>query len=203
MNAIVLLSGGLDSVVSMLIARKYCKILKAITFDYGQIAKEKEISASEDICKMYNIDHKIVELPFMKEDIKSGLIQNKKLDTNNIWVPNRNGLFINIAACYAETIQANWVICGFNAEEAVDFPDNSTEFIDNINKTLSLSTNNKVKVKSFVKDMNKEEIIKKAHKLGLKMFDIWSCYLGNEIPCGQCPSCIKNKAAAKKAGIQY
>lgn len=202
MKAVALLSGGLDSVVSMLLARKEVKVEMALTIDYGQRARKNEIKAAQNICRIYNINHEIVELPFMSK-IQSDLIKEEMLPITNPWVPNRNGLFINLAACYAESMGAELVICGFNREEASNFPDNSVEYVKALNQALYYSTFNHVEVKSFVQDMDKIDIIRKAAELGLDFRYIWSCYQGGEKPCGKCPSCLRNLEAFAKAGIEY
>jgi len=201
MDAVALLSGGLDSAVSMLLARRKARIVLAITFDYGQKAVRREIQAAKNICSCYGIKHEVIELPFMR-DMKSGLIEGSGMSVDSPWVPNRNGLFLNLAACYAENLGAQLVVCGFNREEAVDFPDNSTEYVEAVSKSLFYSTLNHVKVVSFVQAMDKVEIIKAAVDIELDFKYLWSCYEGEEKPCGRCPSCLKNKEAYKKAGVR-
>lgn len=185
----------------MLKAKEENEIVLAITFDYGQRARINEIRASKNICHKLNIEHKTIELPFMR-DLHSELIGASHLPLANPWVSNRNGLFINIGATYAENIKAGLLICGFNREEALTFPDNSVDFIAAINKSLHYSTMNHVKVKSFVSDMDKVEIIKEGERLGLDFRYIWSCYQGGDKPCGKCISCLRNKRAFVKAGIK-
>lgn len=202
MKAVALLSGGLDSVVSMLLAMREVKVELAITIDYGQRARENEIKASRNICRIYDVNHEVVELSFMK-GIQSDLIKSGSLPINNPWVPNRNGLFINLAACYAESIKAGLVVCGFNREEALSFPDNSEEYVRAVNQALYYSTTNHVEVKSFVQDMDKIDIIRTAAELGLDFRYIWSCYQGGEKPCLKCSSCLRNMEAFAKAGIKY
>ncbi len=202
MKAIALLSGGLDSATSMLLAQKDMEIVLAITIDYGQKARTHEMQVSLNLCRKHNIKHCIIELPFMS-DLPSGLIKGSSLDVNNPWVPNRNGLFINLAAAYAESLGAERVVCGFNAEEAVDFPDNSLEYVDAVNKALYYSTLNHVKVISYVQGMNKQEIIKAAINMGIDLNSLWSCYEDGNLPCGHCPSCLRNMESFQKAGIEY
>lgn len=202
LKAIALLSGGLDSVVSLLKAKEENEIILAITFDYGQRARINEIRASRNIAEMLDIEHKVIELPFM-QDLHTELIAQTNLPITNPWVPNRNGLFINIGATYAENLEADLIICGFNREEALVFPDNSRDFINAVNKSLFYSTKNHVQVKSYVDNLDKVEIIKEGQRLGLDFRYIWSCYLGEDKPCGTCSSCITNKRAFEKAGVTF
>ncbi len=137
------------------------------------------------------------------QDIHSELLATSHLPLANPWVPNRNGLFINIGATYAENMGATLLICGFNREEALTFPDNSPDFVVAINQALSYSTMNQVKVKSYVNHLNKVEIIKEGVRLGLDFRNIWSCYQGDDKPCGKCISCLRNKQAFAKAGVEF
>ncbi len=201
-GAVALLSGGLDSTVSLLFAQREVQIALAITFDYGQKARLNEIRASKNLCMSYGIKHRIIELPFMR-DMQSGIIEDSTVTVHKPWVPNRNGLFLNLAACYAENLGARLVVCGFNWEEAADFPDNSPEYVEALNKALFFSTSNHVEVVSFVQEMTKVEIVKAAVSMGLDLRCLWSCYEGGRKPCGKCPSCLRNREAYKKAGIEY
>ena len=201
MKAVALLSGGLDSVVSMLLASKEVEIVLAITVDYGQRAAKQEIAASQRIAHDMGIPHKVICLPFMME-LNSDLLKPGNSCIVNPWVPNRNGLLINLAACLAENLGAQMVICGFNREEAAIFPDNSSSFIEAVNSALSYSTRNHVFAKSFVQNMTKEDIVRQALLLDVNLDSLWSCYQDGDEPCGGCSSCITNQDAFRKVGIR-
>lgn len=201
MKAVALLSGGLDSVVSMLLASKEVEIVLAITVDYGQRAAKQEIAASQRIAHDMGIPHKVICLPFMME-LNSDLLKPGNSCIVNPWVPNRNGLLISLAACLAENLGAQMVICGFNREEAAIFPDNSSSFIEAVNSALSYSTRNHVFAKSFVQNMTKEDIVRQALLLDVNLDSLWSCYQDGDEPCGECPSCITNQDAFRKVGIR-
>lgn len=199
-KSIILLSGGLDSTVSATIAAKKTKPILALTIDYGQRAAKMEILASKRICRSLKIKHKIIKLPFFKEFKKCSLITNYgSINTlKKIWIPNRNALFISIAASFAEYYKADLIVTGFNLEEAQEFPDNTKDFIDAINRTLQLSTLKKIKVVSYVANYDKKEIYKLGLKYKVPLKYIYSCYLGGKKMCGKCPSCKKLLKAIKK-----
>ncbi len=206
-KSIILLSGGLDSSVNLAKAVNDTKVELALTFDYGQKAADKEIAAAEALCKHYQVKHETVNLPFLKAVTKTALVAgdceiplpgNEDLDSAKafdtaakVWVPNRNGLFVNVAACYAESMACDLIITGFNAEEAVTFPDNSQSFIDNCNGLLKYSTQSEIRVMSYTIELNKKEIVRMGRELGLPFNFIWSCYFGGEEPCGKCESCLR------------
>ncbi len=202
-KSIILLSGGLDSTVSATIARRETSPLFALTFDYGQRAANMELDAAKKICGVLKVPHKRVKLPFFEEFNRLMLLRSKGTDVKklkkveSLWVPNRNGLFINIAACYAEYYGAELIVTGFNREEAVEFPDNSAEFMEAINRTLHYSTLSRVTVKSYVADLTKKEIYQLGLKHDAPLEYVYSCYLGEKMMCGKCASCRRLIEASK------
>lgn len=191
-NGIILLSGGLDSYVALDIAtKKSVKISLALTFDYGQKPFKDELFAAKQIAKKYKIKHKTLKLPFLK-----------KMTGENIWVPNRNGLFINIAGCFCDKMGLDYIIFGANATEATNFPDNSVDFIKVANKSLKFSTKNSAKFLETTEKMTKKEIVEYAISNDLDFSIIKSCYdvkigkNGQKIRnCGVCESCKLLKQA--------
>lgn len=206
-TAIILLSGGLDSLVS--IKKSAVNIKLGLIFDYGQNAFEYEKNAAQKIADFYGFSLKTVKLDWLKEITNNGLSQNDKMfspkDINDIdelqksmksvWVPNRNALFINIAASYCEAMNIDSIIIGANKEEGKVFKDNSPEFIENCNTLLKSSTNKKIKVVAPLLNMNKNEIVEYALKENVPLQFIYSCYSGKEKHCGVCESCMHLKNA--------
>ena len=204
-SAIILLSGGLDSVVSLAkLKNKYSRIL-ALTFNYGQKSFLSEKIASEKISEFYSIEHKIINLDWLSQISTSSLntsekVPNVSIDdldvintdinfSNSVWVPNRNGLFINIAACYADSYNYNSIIIGVNKEESAAFKDNSKEFVNAINLSLLNSTRSSVRVEAPLIDMAKEEIVKLGIDLNIPFKYIYSCYDDKLVHCKYCESC--------------
>lgn len=214
MAGIVLLSGGLDSTVALALYLEKNSLDLALTFDYGQRARIQEISAAQKIAGHYRLAHRVVPIPFLQEQTHSALVNRSqdlplvdysKLDdlqgqalasARQVWVPNRNGLFLNIGAVFAENMgNAPVLITGFNREEAAAFPDNSLEFMEAINHSLSFSTQNKVTVASPTSIYTKKEIVSEGLRLRVPWQHIWSCYESGDRVCGQCESCQRLKRA--------
>lgn len=195
-RSIILLSGGLDSTVSATIAKKKTRPLFALTFDYGQRAARMEIRASRKISTKLHIPHKTIKIPYFKTFKNISLLRARRKPSvqslnriHDIWIPNRNGLFINIAACYAEYHNVDLIITGFNRDEAEQFPDNTPQFIAAINHSLMFSTLRNVKVVSFVGDYTKAQIYRLGLRYKAPLEHIYSCYLGRTEMCGTCASC--------------
>lgn len=216
-KAVILLSGGLDSVVSMAVTKEQMIDFElALTFNYGQKSYKKEIAASSAIANYYGIAHKCIELDWLKEITNTSLVseenvpevsQNELDDSvltkesmKNVWVPNRNGLFINIAAAYADSFGYDYIVIGANSEEAKTFSDNSKEFVEDTNKTLETSTNKDIKVLAPLIEYDKETIVKKALELNVPLNLVNSCYNNTPKHCGKCESCNRLKRALESAG---
>lgn len=218
MDSIVLLSGGLDSTVAMAAAMQKSRISLAMTFDYGQRAARREVEAAAAIARYYGLSHRVLTVDFLKEITTTSLLNQAesvpvltadKLDDLNItrssasavWVPNRNGLFINIAAAFAESMGCTQVIVGFNAEEGTTFPDNTPAYMEAASLALSYSTQNGVKVISPTVHLTKVEMVSLARELEVPLSLIWSCYHGAAVMCGTCESCMRLQRALWQAGM--
>jgi len=220
LKSVVLLSGGMDSTVNLYEAQKRGEVVLALTFDYGQRAAPKEIQASQALASSLGIAHKVLPLPFFKELGTSSLIDTQKAlplqnevsiddhqasikTAKSVWVPNRNGIFLNIAAGFAEALGAQVVVPGFNLEEASTFPDNSLKFMGQLTESLSFSTSNQVRVECSTVSMNKTEIVAFGQKLGVNWAKIWPCYQAGSQWCGQCESCQRAARAFKANGLSF
>ena len=203
-KGIILLSGGLDSLVSLGVGIEKYGISLALTFDYGQKAVEQEISTSKNICDYYKIEHKVIKLDWLKEVTHTALVSNEDLpegidnpeqSAKSVWVPNRNGLFLNIAGSFADGNDYDYIIIGANKEEGQTFPDNTQEFIDKINAEFEYSTQKHPKVVAPLINSDKNDIVKLAleHKIPLEF--VRSCYASGKKHCGKCESCTRLKNA--------
>ena len=110
-------------------------------------------------------------------------------------MPNRNGLFLNIAGSFADAENYDYILIGANKEEAQTFPDNTKEFIERVNAEFEFSTRKHPKVVAPLINYNKNDIVKLAleHEIPLNL--VKSCYAGGEKHCGKCESCIRLKNA--------
>lgn len=220
-TSVALLSSGLDSVTAVSLAREHTQVKLALVFDYGQRSAKREIEHARKICEHFGIALRVIDLGWLAGITKTSLVNTasdvptmslEKIaadadpsiaaeSAKSVWVPNRNGALINIAASFAESMGCDQVIVGFNREEAVTFPDNSPDFIEAINVSLSYSTLNKVKVLAPLIGLDKKGIVRKAIESGAPLEYSWSCYQGGEVPCGVCESCVRRQRAFDEAGI--
>lgn len=210
-KSIILLSGGLDSLVSLAFSLKDSSDILALTFNYGQKAFDAELASSSKIANYYGVKHKVIDLPWLAEISTSSLntnddvpyLEEKSLDditvtvnsSKSVWVPNRNALFVNIAASFAEAMGFDRVVIGANKEEALTFKDNSVEFVHAINNSFKNSMNRSVSLYTPLINFSKDEIIKVGLENSVPFELLHSCYVDNNIHCGKCESCLRLKRA--------
>lgn len=205
-KGIVLLSGGLDSLVSLGLGINEYNVTLALTFDYGQKSAEYEINASKAICEYYKIEHRVIKLDWLKSITHTALVSGAEIPEGNaldnpeqsaksVWVPNRNGLFLNIAGCFADGEDYDYILIGANKEEGQTFPDNSKNFIDRINAEFEFSTQKHPKVVAPLLNSDKNDIVKLALQYKIPLEYVRSCYAGGEKHCGKCESCTRLKNA--------
>ena len=204
-KSIILLSGGLDSIVALAYCLKHTdyNIEIALTFDYGQKAFKSEAWASKKVCEYYNIQHKIIRLDWLEEITKSGLVNSdieiskKNNSIENLWVPNRNGLFLNIAACFCDSFGYKHIIYGANKEESLLFSDNTEEFRAQLTQGFKTSTMIQPTVVAPLINYTKDDIVKIAIRESVPLEFVRSCYSSADKHCGECDSCRFLKRALK------
>jgi len=200
MRSIVLASGGLDSLVSLARAVRERDVRLVLFFDYGQRARESERVSSMSAANYYGLPFAEVDIRWLEALSPRGMRSDARGDDDlsaleQVWIPNRNGVFINVAAAYAESYGCDTVVTGFNREEAEEFPDNSHDYVDRANLALALSTRNRVRVESFTLDLDKRAIIRLGLELKAPLSIVWSCYRSGERMCGRCASCARLRVA--------
>lgn len=216
--SLVILSGGLDSTVSAYLAKQETAIACALYFNYGQRAAVAERLAVTEIARRLHCSLRVLDVAWLGRLGESALTDEErelpkltaddldkakrtKQTAEQVWVPNRNGVFLNIAAAIAESLGLDQIVTGFNAEEAVTFPDNSEDFVEAINRCFHYSTQNDVTVKSHTQNFNKAEIVRAGLRCDVPFDVIWSCYESGSVMCARCESCQRSIRAYQEAGL--
>ncbi len=215
-RAVVLLSGGLDSAVSLYLAKNRDFDCRCLIFDYNQRHK-REIDSAISIASVVKSPYQIlrIKLPWKGSsllDRKTNIIQRvgKKhiyfRGIPNTYVPARNIIFLSFAISFAETINATAIFIGAHTHDYSDYPDCRRAFFQEVNKMIKVGTKSGVegrgiKIMTPLISLSKSEIIKLGVKLGVPFELTWSCYRGGKKPCGECDSCYFRAKGFAEAGV--
>lgn len=214
-QAVILLSGGLDSMVSGGLAREQGYRINALTIDYNQ-RHRREIEAARDIARTLEAERHVV-LPLdlrrfggsaLTDDIpvpKEGLGP----DIPVTYVPARNLVFLSLTLAWAEVLGASDIFIGVNALDYSGYPDCRPEFIASFTETARLATKAGAEGSPFaihapLQYLGKADIVREAARLGLDPGLSWSCYdpQPDGRACGTCDSCRLRRAGFAEAGIE-
>jgi len=213
-TAVVLLSGGLDSMVAAGLAGEQGFDLLALTVDYGQ-RHRIELEAAANVAKAVGAQRHIV-LPI---DLRlfggSALTDDIAVPKDGIgdripvtYVPARNTVFLALCLAWAEAAGARDLFIGVNALDYSGYPDCRREFIDAFEQMANLATKAGVEGERFTVhapliDLTKARIAREAHRLGLDPAISWSCYdpTADQEHCGLCDSCRVRAKGFAEAGL--
>jgi len=213
-SAVVLLSGGLDSMVTAGIARERGFALNALTIDYNQ-RHRCEIDAARKIARELGaVRHVVIPLDlrqFGGSALTSAIAVPKGGVGDDIpvtYVPARNLIFLSLALGWAEASGARDIFIGVNALDYSGYPDCRPEFIASFVETARLATKEGVQGTAFtihapLQEWGKARIAQEADRLGLDPGMSWSCY--DPTPegraCGLCDSCRLRQKGFEEAGL--
>lgn len=213
MKALVLLSGGVDSSTCLAVAKeKYGDNVVALSLYYGQ-KHSKELEAAKNIASYYNVKLIIMDLAQIFVDSTCSLLNTstEKIPTGtyaeqlkerpddvvSTYVPFRNGLFLSTAASIALAHQCDVIYYGPHADDAAGnaYPDCSEAFNSAMAQAIFLGSGNKLKLEAPFVNKHKADIVAEGLRLGVPYELTWSCYCGENEPCGKCGTCLDRAAA--------
>ncbi len=217
MKAVILLSGGLDSSTVLYLAKSEGYDCYALSFDYQQ-RHRRELTAAKTIATAVGVvAHQVVSFDLSLwggsalTDSQIALPQDRQLSAMSesipvTYVPARNTIFLSFALAYAEAIAANRVYIGVNALDYSGYPDCRGDYIDAMRSVFRLGTKqgregDPIEIITPLIDLKKTEIIQLGNRFGVPWQQTWSCYSGDEVPCGTCDSCLLRLAAFAELGL--
>jgi 7-cyano-7-deazaguanine synthase len=214
-KCIVLFSGGIDSTTSLYWALKRFERVHSLTFDYGQ-RHRIEISMAQRLAKKLGIPQKTLQIDLKQiggsslTDTKIPLPEYEKLEEMEeglppTYVPFRNGIFLALAAGWAEVEGIKDIICGFNIIDSPNYPDTRKQFVEAMEEAINQGTaaslnDQKMRILAPFVKMKKSQIIEEGLSLGADYSYSVSCYSGEEIPCQKCSSCFLRQKAWEEVG---
>lgn len=214
-KAVILLSGGLDSITTLAIAREQGFACHALSFDYGQ-KHCAELDAARRIAGRYRVEaHKVIH--FDLDSIGGSALTDASIAVPETpqdgipvtYVPARNTIFLAFALGWAEVLQAHDIFIGVNAVDYSGYPDCRPEFIAAFQKMTNLATKAGIEGEGFtiqtpLIDLSKAQIIGKGLALGVDYAQTVSCYAADAEgrACGKCDACRLRAQGFADAGIE-
>ena len=213
-SAVVLLSGGLDSMVAAGLAREQGFAIHALTIDYGQ-RHRRELQSAQAIARELGVARHIVLPLDLRQFGGSALTADIAVPKDGVgadipitYVPARNLVFLALTIAFAEASGAHDVFIGVNALDYSGYPDCRPEFIASFAETARLGTREGVKGRPFaihapLQHMTKADIAREAARLALDPGLSWSCYdpTPDGLACGTCDSCRLRQKGFAEAGL--
>ena len=214
MNAVVLLSGGLDSTVTLAVAVKENDSVTALSFRYGQ-RHTKELESAANVCKHYNVDHVIMDIDLSvfrsaltrrDMEVPEGRDAEKmSSDIPDTYVPARNIIMLSVAAGLCESTDAERIYIGANSVDYSGYPDCRPEFFKAFKEMIGKGTKAGVEgrpiaIETPILSLSKKDIVLLGKELKAPLGLTWSCYNGREKACGKCDSCILRLKGFADAG---
>ncbi len=215
-NAIVLLSGGLDSTTTLAVAQSEGFNCYTLSFSYGQ-RHRAELIAAEKIAELHDVvEHKIFDIDL--STFKGSALTDRNIEVPQAqsefggipvtYVPARNTVFLSVALAWAEVLKAQDIFIGVNAVDYSGYPDCRAEYIHAYEAMANLATKaavegNKLSIHTPLISLSKAEIIKLGDMLGVDYAYTVSCYAADEQgrACGNCDSCSFRKQGFKDARV--
>jgi 7-cyano-7-deazaguanine synthase len=212
-RAVVLVSGGMDSAVTLAIARERGFVCHALSVDYGQ-RHASELAAAARVAKMLGaVQHKTVHVD-LRSIGGSALTADIDVPTHAsegipiTYVPARNTIMLSIALGWAEVLGARDIWCGVNAVDYSGYPDCRPEFVEAFETLANRATKAGVegahlRVHAPLIRMSKADIVREGARLGVDFAATVSCYQANAegLACGECDACRLRAQGFRDAGI--
>jgi 7-cyano-7-deazaguanine synthase len=214
-KAVVLLSGGLDSMVCAGLAREAGFAIQALTIDYNQ-RHRREIEAAREIAAHLNADRHVVLPLDLRRFGGSALTSDIAVPKDGVgpdipvtYVPARNLVFLSLTLAWAEALGARDIFIGVNALDYSGYPDCRPEFIAAFADLAELATKagaggERFTIHAPLQFLGKDDIAREAYRLGLDPLMSWSCYDPQDdgSACGLCDSCRLRREGFSKAGLE-
>lgn len=202
MDVVVLVSGGIDSIVVCKLIEKQGDSIYPLFIDYGQLAAKKEWEACQFLLSDRGFPKaERIDVSGFGQVISSGLTDKTK-DIQNPFLPCRNLLFLTLAASYAHTKGCKAIAIGLLNEKSHLFPDQTEGFIVNANFAINSALDDNFIILTPLIQFSKSDVIQLAEEYSIPLQKTYSCHSGEDVYCGKCVSCKEILSSGEKDKIK-
>lgn len=209
-RAVVLLSGGMDSVTALHWAAREHEIAAAVSFRYGAKHNDRELPLAAWHAAQLRVAHVVIGLDFIGEHFSSDLLVGggaipkghyEEESMKSTVVPFRNGIMLAAAAGFAESRGADALVIAAHAGDHAIYPDCREEFMASMGSAIRLGTYAGIELLRPFIAFSKADIVRLGAGLGVDFGRTWSCYVGGDVHCGECGTCVERREAFGMADI--
>lgn len=211
-DSVAIVSGGLDSVTLLHhLVRDLGKQPAVISFRYGQKHAKELDCARWQVAALGLTEHQVIDLAPLSAVFRGSALTTASVAIPDVetvlgdpqpptYVPNRNMIFLALAAAYAETVGATVVYYGAQRHDIYGYWDTTPSFLERLNAVFALNRKSALKLEAPFVSLSKADILRSGFVLGIDYGRTWSCYAGGDKACGRCPTCTERLTAFGEVG---
>lgn len=211
--AVVSLSGGMDSTTLVGWYRHLAYPVLALSADYGQRHRDREIQAAAKVAHHYQVEHDVVDLRHVGGLLTGSALTDPAVDVpegHYAWetmkatvVPNRNSILASILVGVGVARGAELVAMGMHAGDHAVYPDCRPRFVEALARLVEIANDGfgPPRIEAPFIHMSKTQIASTAARIGAPLHLSWSCYVGGKRHCGRCGTCYERREAFRDAGL--
>lgn len=213
-DSVAIVSGGMDSVTLLhYLVKREKRQPAVITFLYGQ-KHDKEVTFAKENARQLGCDrHLILDLSNLQPLFANSALVNEETAVPDVvevmgdpqpatYVPNRNMIFLALAAAYAETNNVSEIFYGAQRHDIYGYWDTTPQFLQSLNSVYQLNRKTPIEIKAPFVNFSKTDLLRIGLELDVDYGQTWSCYEGQDLACGRCPTCAERLQAFAELGLQ-
>ena len=212
-DCVAIVSGGMDSVTLLhYLVKTEHRNPAVLTFFYGQKHDKEVAFARAQTALLGCREHLVLDLALLRPLFASSALVAAEQEIPDAaavagdpqpatYVPNRNMIFLSLAAAYAETNGVNELYYGAQQHDIYGYWDTTPDFLARLNQLFALNRKTPIQIKAPFVTHSKTDLLRVGLELAVDYGQTWSCYQGGEMACGRCPTCAERLQAFADMGL--
>lgn len=212
-DCVAIVSGGMDSVTLLhYLVKVELRQPAVLTFVYGQKHDREVLYAEKHAALLGLATHQVLDLNVLRSLFASSALVSEKIDVPDVievmgdpqpitYVPNRNMIFLALAAAFAESNGVNDIFYGAQKHDVYGYWDTTPQFLASVNGVFALNRKTPIEIKAPFVNHSKTDLLRVGLELEVNYGETWSCYEGRDAACGRCPTCAERLKAFADVGM--